>query len=163
MTNRPIKPEEKQIWNRVARTVTPRRPKSAKAISSPSRDDFATMLRLPPVAVSTRPPPLHSLDINRDKKIRRGRVHIDAKIDLHDMTQAEARPALARAIIGASNRNYKCVLVITGKGARLDGVLRRYFPDWIAAPDLRPLIATYAPAHIRHGGLGAWYVFLKTA
>jgi len=128
----------------------------------PDRAAFAAMMRLPPdVPTQTKPLP-QSLDINQDKSVRRGRVQIDAKIDLHDMTQATAKPALSHAIIRASNRNYRCLLVITGKGARLDGVLRRNFPDWINAPDIRPLIATYAPAHIRHGGSGAWYVFLKT-
>lgn len=157
---RKLRPEEKQVWRRVTKTVTPRRAKSAKPV--PSRQDFAAMMRLPSEAPLTLRGLPGALDINQDKKTRRGRVEIDAKIDLHDMTQAEARPALTRAIIRAANRNYKCILVITGKGARLDGVLRRNFPHWIAAPDVRPLIATYAQAHIRHGGAGAWYVFLKT-
>jgi DNA-nicking Smr family endonuclease len=86
---------------------------------------------------------------------------IDSKIDLHDMTQNMARPALHRAIIRASNRNKMCLLVVTGKGLRGDGILRRSFPNWIADPAVRPLIASYAPAHLKHGGTGAWYVFLK--
>jgi len=159
--DRPLKPEEKKVWKHVSRTVTPRRAKSAKAL--PTRSEFAAMMRLPPdVPLSNRRMP-QSLDINQDKKVRRGRVDVDAKIDLHDMTQAEAKPALFKAVMRASNRNYKCVLVVTGKGLRLDGVLRRNFPYWIQDPQIRPLIATYAQAHIRHGGSGAWYVFLKSA
>jgi len=160
MTDRKLGKDEKLIWQKVTKTVTPRRRGGAKPISR--QTDFAAMMRLPPeIPLAARRLP-QSLDINRDKKTRRGRVDIDAKIDLHDMTQAEARPALMRAIMRASNRNYKCVLVVTGKGLQLDGVLRRNFPNWISAPDIRPLIATYAQAHIRHGGSGAWYVFLKT-
>lgn len=153
------KPDADPSWQRVKKTVTPLRSKSAKPL--PSKESFSNMLRLPPVPPAPLPPVLPELEINQDKKTRRGRVEIDAKIDLHDLTQAEAFPALERAIIRAANRNKKCVLVITGKGVRYGGVLRRRFPDWINAPELRPLIATYAPAHMQHGGAGAWYVFLK--
>ena len=161
---RPLKPEEKTVWKRVAKTVAPRRaekgPKSAKPL--PTTEDFANMLRLPPeIAPAPKGLP-QSLDRNQDKKTRRGRVVIDVKIDLHDMTQAQAKPALLKAIIRASNRNHKCVLVITGKGIRGEGVLRRNFIGWIGSPEVRPLIATYAQAHIKHGGSGAWYVFLKS-
>ncbi len=159
--DRPLKPEEKKIWKQVSKTVTPRREKSAKPM--PSRSEFAALMRIPPDIPLTRRDLPQTLEINQDKKVRRGRVEIDAKIDLHDMTQAEAKPALCKAIIRASNRNYQCVLVVTGKGLRLNGVLRRNFPYWIQDPQIRPLIATYAQAHIRHGGLGAWYVFIKNA
>jgi len=159
MSGRRLHPDERKVWNKVTKTVAPRRPKSSKPV--PSREDFANMLRLPPTKVGTPRGLPQVLERNQDKKTRRGRVVIDAKIDLHDMTQAQARPALHKAIIRASNRNHKCVLVITGKGIRGEGVLRRNFVNWIKAPHIRPLIATYAQAHVRHGGSGAWYVFLK--
>jgi len=119
------------------------------------------MLRLPPSQTAAPKPLPQSLDINQDKRTRRGRVEIDGTIDLHDMTQVQARAALVTAIIRASNRNYKTVLVITGKGLRGEGVLRRNFPEWISQVPIRPVVATYAPAHQKHGGSGAWYVFLK--
>lgn len=156
-------PEDKILWKRVAKTVAPRRrahgPKSAKPL--PTREDFANMMRLPPMGSDVSKPIPQSLDVNQDRKVRRGQVTIDSKIDLHDMTLAQAEPALHRAIMRASNRNHKCVLVVTGKGMRLEGKLRRAFPGWISDTAIRPLIATYAQAHIRHGGSGAWYVFLK--
>ena len=160
--------EEARVWKKVARTVSPlRRPHGKQAAKpfppiGPSRQDFANMLRVPPQMPDAARPLPQSLDVNQDKKTRRGQVSIDTKIDLHDMTQAQARPALQRAVIRASNRNYKCLLVITGKGTRGEGILRRSFIGWIEDPTIRPLIATYAPAHIRHGGSGAWYVFLKS-
>jgi DNA-nicking Smr family endonuclease len=160
VTYRRLYPEERKVWNKVAKTVAPIRAKSAKAV--PSREDFANMLRVPPSLPQAPRGLPQTLERNQDKKTRRGRVVINAKIDLHDMTLMQARPALSRAIIRASNRNHKCVLVITGKGLRGEGVLRRNFAAWIEAPDTRPLIATYAQAHIRHGGAGAWYVFLKS-
>ncbi|WP_416878886.1 Smr/MutS family protein [Litorimonas sp.] len=161
--DRPLKDEERDVWGRVARTVSPRRYPKGKGSAKPlpSREDFANMLRIAPsVSIDTQSTP-GRLERNNDKKTRRGRVEIDAKIDLHDMTQSEARPALSRAIMRAVKHNKKCLLVVTGKGVRLNGVLRQNFPNWIKDPTLRPHIATYAQAHIRHGGAGAWYVFLK--
>ncbi len=166
MSPRKLSHSETQRWHKVARTVTPRRQGSARAVkrnlSSSGRDEFAAMLLVPPSPATQSKLVRSPLEINRDKQVRRGRVKIEVKIDLHDMTQIQARDALMAGIIRASNRHVKCVLVITGKGPRLDGVLRRNFPDWINAPQIRPFIATYAQAHIRHGGSGAWYVFLKT-
>lgn len=164
---RPLANEEKKVWGKVAKTVSPRRrfkgPKAAKPLPPPSgRDEFAAMLRLPPALRDAERAIPQSLDVNQDKRTRRGRVEIDARIDLHDLYQIPARAALVTAIIRASNRNDKCVLVITGKGKRGEGVLKRNFPEWISQVPIRPLIATYAPAHIKHGGNGAWYVFLKS-
>lgn len=163
---RHIAKDEKQVWEKVAKTVSPRRrfkgPKAAKPLPPPSgRDEFAAMLRLPPVPREAPRTAPQSLDVNGDKRTRRGQVDIDARIDLHDLYQMPARAALVTAIIRASNRNDKCVLVITGKGKRGEGVLKRNFPEWISQEPIRPLVATYAPAHIKHGGGGAWYVFLK--
>ena len=163
MTDRPLKPGETKIWRHVSKTISPRRKPKGKGSAKPlpTREDFANMLRIPaPVSPRVKPLP-QTLDVNQDKRVRRGRIVIDAKIDLHDMTQDMARAALHRAIMRASNRNKLCVLVVTGKGLRGDGVLRRNFPNWIAEPTVRPLVASYAPAHIKHGGSGAWYVFLK--
>lgn len=159
MSRRKLSEPEKEIWGRVAKTVTPRREKSASPQSG--RQDFAAMMRLPPeTSVAARPRP-QSLDLNQDKKVRRGRVAVEITIDLHDLTRDQAYPALLSGLVRASNRNMRCVLVITGKGIRLEGVLRRSLPVWLAADPIRPLIASYAQAHIRHGGSGAWYVFLK--
>lgn len=159
-----LRPEDRKIWQKVARTVAPRRRDKGKgsAKPDPTREDFATMLRLPPSERPTAKPLPKSLDVNNDKRVRRGRVEIDATIDLHDLTQNQARPALVKAVIRAYNQNFTTLLVITGKGRRGEGVLRRNFPEWISQVPIRPLIATYAPAHIKHGGGGAWYVFLKS-
>ena len=124
MTGRKLQPDEKQIWGKVAKTVSPRRafkgPKSAKPLppKGPTTQDFANMLRLPPLERPSQGGLPQSLDVNQDKKVRRGRVVIDAKIDLHDMTQNMARPALHRAIMRASNRGHKCCLLYTSPSPR---------------------------------------------
>lgn len=166
--DRLLKTDEKKIWGKVARTVSPRRrptgKKAAKPLPPPSgRDEFAAMLRLPPAPRAAERKTPQSLDVNQDKRTRRGRVEIDVQIDLHDLNRERARAALVKAVIRASNQNHKTVLVITGKGLRGEGVLKRNFPEWISQAPIRPLVASYAPAHIKHGGSGAWYVFLKSA
>ncbi len=77
------------------------------------------------------------------------------------MTQDRARAALIGFILRAHAEGERTVLVITGKGALGDGVLRRRAPEWLAEPPLRPLIAGLSEAHQRHGGQGALYVALK--
>ncbi|MEL7488650.1 MAG: Smr/MutS family protein [Pseudomonadota bacterium] len=78
---------------------------------------------------------------------------------------AERASAAPSAFIEqASAHGARCVLVITGKGGagfKERGVLHRRFPEWVNAPALRERISRVAPAHVRHGGGGAWYVFLK--
>jgi DNA-nicking Smr family endonuclease len=61
----------------------------------------------------------------------------------------------------AYDEGWRAVLVITGKGALGDGVLRRRAPEWLAQPPIRPMVAGISEAHRRHGGEGALYVALK--
>lgn len=160
-----LDPSERLVWNRVARTVSPRRRPHGKGAAKPnpsaSREDFAAMMRLPPLKVKRVSPPTGSVPQSVDKGVRKGRVEIDMRIDLHGMTQAQAKKALSTTLMRAVKRGERCLLVITGKGPQLDGVLRTNLPKWLAGPELRPLIATYAQAHAKHGGAGAWYVFLR--
>jgi len=96
-----------------------------------------------------------------EKKVRRGKVQIDAKLDLHGHTQDRAQAALERFLHAAHARGDRMVMVITGVGRGGDGIIRRRFTDWIAARTLREVVAGYAPAHRTHGGAGAFYVFLR--
>lgn len=162
---RPLDPSERLVWNRVARTVSPRRRPHGKGAAKPSpsasREDFAAMMRLPPLKVKRVPSPTGPVPQSVDKGVRKGRVEIDTRIDLHGMTQAQAKKALSTTLMRAAKRGERCLLVITGKGPQLDGVLRTQLPGWLAGAELRPLIATFAQAHAKHGGAGAWYVFLR--
>ena len=156
-------PRDRLIWNRVARTVSPRRRDHGKQAAKPypSRDDFRDMLRVPLGASDRKAAKQGPVPQSHDKPVRRGRVDIDARIDLHGLTQIEARRELARAVMRTSKRGGRCLLVITGKGPRLEGILRSRLPGWLSDPDLRPFVTRYAPAHARHGGEGAWYIFLR--
>jgi DNA-nicking Smr family endonuclease len=103
-----------------------------------------------------RPP--DPIEPNRFHRLSRSHA---PTIDLHNLNQDRARAALTAFILRAHAEGVRTVLVITGKGALGDGVLRRRTPEWLAEPPLRPLIAGLSEAPRRKGGDGALYVALK--
>ena len=101
------------------------------------------------------------LDKRSAIRLRRGQLSIDAKLDLHGMTQREAHRALIGFVRGSQGTRRRMVLVITGKGGGGQGVLRAAVPRWLNEASIRPLVLTYAQAHTRDGGGGALYVLLR--
>jgi DNA-nicking Smr family endonuclease len=106
------------------------------------------------------------------ERLRRGTVAPDARIDLHGMTQQAAHRTLFAWLATAHARGHRLVLVITGKGNPKNdenapwmmsphGVLKQMVPRWLNEPGLAALIASSGPAHARHGGDGALYVYLR--
>jgi DNA-nicking Smr family endonuclease len=159
---RVLTPNEAALWRRVAQSAKPLPGKAVPEALAPSE----TPKREKPAA----PPPRHAhvpralpkaspspADRGEEKRVRRGKLEIDARLDLHGYTQDRARAALLDFIISERSGGARVVLAITGKS----GVLRVRLGDWLAAPDFRVHLAGYAEAHRRHGGEGAWYVFLK--
>ena len=104
----------------------------------------------------------HPLEKPVKRKLSRGHLSLEARIDLHGMIQSEAHGMLLDFLIRAHDRGLRHVLVITGKGSSLgsDGALRRAVPLWFAKPEFRFLISSHEPAAQRHGGDGALYVRL---
>jgi DNA-nicking Smr family endonuclease len=86
---------------------------------------------------------------------------VAATIDLHGLDQDRARAALTAFLLRGWAEHRRSILVITGKGALGDGILRRRVPEWLAEPPLRQIVAGLSEAHRRHGGEGAIYVALK--
>ncbi|MBP7002416.1 Smr/MutS family protein [Amaricoccus sp.] len=108
------------------------------------------------------------MDRRRFERLRRGRMEPEARLDLHGMTLERAHGALTGFILGAQASGLRLVLVITGKGREGDplaphrrGALRHAAPHWLAAPPLGGKVLQVAPAHFRHGGGGAYYVYLR--
>jgi DNA-nicking Smr family endonuclease len=107
--------------------------------------------------------------------LTRGAVAIDARIDLHGLTQAAAHRKLVRFLLDAQDSGARMVLVITGKGrapksqtaddfgTRETGVLRRVVPEWLSAADLRAVVVGFDEAAQSHGGSGALYVRIRKA
>lgn len=114
-----------------------------------------------------------AMDRKAHARLKRGRLRPEARIDLHGMTLAEAHPRLTGFIMRAHEQGKRLVLVITGKGRTgrdeggpiptHPGVLRRHVPDWLLSPPLGALVLEVTPAHLRHGGEGAFYVYLRRA
>lgn len=157
---RKLTDEEAQLWRRVAATMKPRgEPRSQVSTDrqlSPTAAPRAVGPKQPKRASGASPQ-----NRSAEKRVRRGDLEIDATLDLHGYSYDAARAALVQFLFRAQQRDDRIVVVVTGVGRGGEGVLKRAFPEWICAPDLRPLLSGYAPAHRNHGGAGAFYVFLK--
>lgn len=187
---RHLSKDERALWDKVAKTATPidvdaletqavppkpvikaRFPTapipsfSVGAKADPSRPNDT----LPGIADRLRAAPMN-MDAKSFGRMKRGKLSPDARIDLHGMTVAQAHRELTEFVLDAHAVGKRLVLVITGKGkikddygpipARL-GVLRHQVPQWLALAPLRAMILQVTPAHIRHGGDGAYYVYLR--
>jgi DNA-nicking Smr family endonuclease len=110
-------------------------------------------------------PPLAPLGRRERTKLSRGRSEIEARLDLHGMTQTRAHRALSGFLQRAHHDGLTFVLVITGKGRTggESGVLRRQVPQWLSLPEFRTLVVGFEEAHIGHGGEGALYVRIRRA
>ena len=108
-----------------------------------------------------------TFDRDVDRALSRGRRAPEAKLDLHGMTLAAAERAVAEFLAESSERGRRLVLIVTGKGLRLEGGrvfggrIRAEFPAWLDRADNRARVAGVRAAHPRHGGNGAFYVLLR--
>jgi len=95
--------------------------------------------------------------------VRKGKLPVEATLDLHGLRQADAHYALAGFVERCHRDGRRLVLVITGKGTMREdaGILRTQLPRWLNEPALRDKVLSLPPAQRRHGGEGAFYVFLK--
>jgi DNA-nicking Smr family endonuclease len=118
-----------------------------------------------PSVGSQRLDPLRPVDLDRRTwlKLRRGLYPIEARLDLHGLSQAQAHERLTAFLALAQQRGNRCVLLITGRGVRHGGTLRAMVPRWLDEPPNRLRVLAYAEAHLRHGGEGALYVLLRRA
>ena len=110
------------------------------------------------------------MDAKAFGKMTRGKIAPEARIDLHGLTLAEAHPELIRFILNAQSAGLRLVLVITGKGKQgvdtgpipqRQGALRHQVPHWLRLPPMGQAILQISEANIRHGGAGAYYVYLR--
>ncbi|MDE1993793.1 MAG: Smr/MutS family protein [Rhizobiaceae bacterium] len=97
------------------------------------------------------------------RKIAKGRLALEARIDLHGLIQSEAHVMLLDFLLRAHERGLRHVLVITGKGSSMgsEGALKRAVPIWFSKPEFRFLISSYETAAQHHGGDGALYIRLS--
>lgn len=105
----------------------------------------------------------HPLEKPVKRKLARGHLALEARVDLHGLIQSEAHGILLDFLLRAHDRGLRHVLVITGKGSSFgsEGALKRAVPLWFSKPEFRFLISSYEPAARQHGGDGALYVRLS--
>jgi DNA-nicking Smr family endonuclease len=119
----------------------------------------------PTITISLTPEISHGraagIDRRSAEKLRRGRLPIEGRLDLHGMTQAAAVDKLAAFIERAEAAGKRCVLVITGKGLASGGILRDQVPRWLNQAPNRARVLAFDYAQPQHGGAGALYVLLK--
>jgi DNA-nicking Smr family endonuclease len=175
--------DERVLWSTVTRSIAPLRQIpaepdiEAESVIAETPRRTARKAKAPAVpaaslnpALKPMPPPLTPLSRRMRRSVGRGKEAIDARLDLHGLTQSEAHSSLLRFLRDASAREARLVLVITGKGANLGargegagerGVLKRQVPHWLALPEFRALVIGFEDAGVRHGGEGALYVRLR--
>jgi DNA-nicking Smr family endonuclease len=175
---RNLSEEERALWESVAKQAKPLRKKPAPVkphVASPDAQMPAgakhagSLAPLPPAKILRPPkpevPPLAPIGRRERSQLSRGRKEIDARLDLHGMTQTRAHRALSSFLQRAHRDGLTFVLVITGKGKMgadsERGVLRRQVPQWLGLPEFRALVVGFEEAHIGHGGEGAIYVRIR--
>ena len=190
MRKRDLRDDERELWEHATRDVRKprgRKPKSVKLAPPPKAKpkpapQHKVMREEPPRVVAVPVPAKHvpppfGVDGATAERLKRGKIEPDATIDLHGMTQAQAHARLVSFVRRGYEIGNRCLLVITGKGspsARDEaghgfvmperskaGVLRMLVPRWLEESDLRALVTGVQAAHQRHGGGGAFYVYLR--
>ena len=168
----PLTDDDEELWSRFTKSIRPLHPKkAAKAPARPAPKKRPQPQPRSPQQTSERPAPVPSaqmIDGATARKMRRGKLPVDGRIDLHGMRQNEAFEALSRFVQASHAMGRRCVLVITGKGrARArdgyeqPGVLRRKVPEWLQSGSIASLVVGFETAHVRDGGDGALYVLLR--
>ncbi|TMJ41253.1 MAG: DNA mismatch repair protein MutS [Alphaproteobacteria bacterium] len=179
-------PPDFELWEDVARTVKPLHKAKPRKKSTPKPElasdaaKTAPSLKAPakPTTVRHEPPPLTGLDRRSERRMTRGQVEIEGRIDLHGTGIERSHERLLNFLAASRAQGLRMVLVITGKGAspftrhtlhgadhyhapERQGRLRRLAPEWFHEREFRQHIAGFQPAHPRHGGGGAFYVRLR--
>lgn len=176
----PLTPGDEELWDHVTQDVKPMKARAKKAApkiqttprTEPRKPAIKAARREAP-APATGPAPGSGMDGRTQTRLRRGQMAIEARLDLHGMTQVQAHGALDSFLARAHDRGKRCVLVVTGKGGkaaedpdnmfvtRSTGVLRSSVPRWLGEGANRARVLSFNTAQPRHGGDGALYVLLR--
>lgn len=150
--------EDREAWARVAASATPLKGRKADPPPRPVQKSAAKTPALDqpsPLPRKSRPPEIDRALVD---KIVRGDIPLDARLDLHGLSERAAHAALNGFVANALALGHRRALVITGKG---QGILRAAVPRWLATPPLSGLVAATGRAAIRHGGEGAFYLLIR--
>lgn len=187
---RGLRPDEEELWDKVRHSAVPLHPTKHKAIKDaverrkPKQPNVAiprfrvgeavTSTAMPHIVLPGISDRLAMAPIQMDRKnfgrMKKGKLSPERRIDLHGMTLAQAHPALVGFILDAYAAGNRLVLVITGKGKDKPdqgpipvrrGVLKHQVPHWLNSAPLKTAVLQLSEAHLKHGGTGAYYVYLR--
>jgi DNA-nicking Smr family endonuclease len=104
------------------------------------------------------------IDARLLRSLRRGDFSIQARLDLHGMTQAEAKTAVDRFLTDSRRTGKRCVLIVHGRGLNSQDqipVLKERIRVWLAQKSIGKTVLAFATARPQDGGTGAVYVLLR--
>ena len=111
-----------------------------------------------------------NMDKKNFKKLVKGKMEIEGTIDLHGLTANQAKIKLITFINHSYSLGKRLIIVITGKGKHkgfdefqrpINGVLRQNLPEWLSGPSVSNKVLQVTQAQPKHGGAGAFYVYLR--
>jgi DNA-nicking Smr family endonuclease len=162
LPSRPLSEEERHLWQQITAEVQPLHA-PLKATTPAPMLPRRPMLHPAAVPLPLRPvpPPQEAIDPQMKRRLRRGVLTPEARLDLHGLNTEAAFAQLAQFIERCARTDKRFVLVITGKGPEGRGKLREAFPRWLDVAPLSQLVQAFEPAQPRDGGSGAFYVKLR--
>ena len=104
------------------------------------------------------------IDRNLLRTLRRGDFAVQGRLDLHGMTQVEARDAVERFLSESRRMRKRCVLVVHGRGLNSKDsipVLKQQVKAWLSQKRIGQMVLAFATARPQDGGAGAVYVLLR--
>lgn len=156
----PITDEDRALWHNYTLGIKPLSPKQEVHEDVPELSISSTL-------VQNHSPKIRQVSQSPSQRDLKN-IHIHSRLDLHGHTEEQAYGRLLAFIENAYRKNYRCVLIITGKGLRSSdnwwqevGILKKQVPRWFEEEPMRSKITTYTIAKPEHGGTGALYVFIR--
>lgn len=146
--------QEKDFWKNVTRDVV-RTPYEGQVPSIPpayGKQKKTTWID-DPLAEPFFPKRQEINQLTR-KQVRH--IEFESTLDLHGFNEQQAEEKLKIFIYQCLGKNIRTALVITGKGKN---IIRQFVESWLLShPEV---IASFQKAQQKHGGQGAFYVFIK--
>ena len=181
MKKRNLSDDEKELWKEFSKSTEPlphqnqkTAPGKKKRINSVNLKDqkkhYIGVKKTPAHFDKAPVSPVLNMDSKLHTKMRQGKIRPEAKLDLHGLNLSQAQPTLTKFVLDAHGKGLRLILIITGKGKNSEdydiiptrkGILKANVPTWLAMEPLSSKILQITNAHVKHGGGGAFYVYLR--
>ena len=184
MKKRDLSDDEKELWEEFSKSTEPlphQNQKNRKTV--PGKKKLINSVNLKDEKkhyIGGKKSPAHvdkapvssvlSMDSKLHSKMRQGKIRPEAKLDLHGLNLSQAQPILTKFVLDAHGKGLRLILIITGKGRKTEdhdiipkrkGILKANVPNWLSMEPLSSKILQITNAHVKHGGGGAFYVYLR--